>query len=145
MLRLTALLRRNRSLTHDEFVAHWRGVHAPLMARPAIARHIVRYEQHAVAVGLPDWVGTPGVDGVAVQWFEDLDAFTAFLAEADYRDHIAPDEARLLDVAATQWLVTDEPVVVLDDHAPVAGAGSVAGAEPDDDVSTDGRTESSHG
>lgn len=114
MLRLTAMLRRNPELTHDEFLEHWRDVHAQLMSRPAIARHIVRYEQHAVAPGLPGWVGSAGYDGVAMQWFADLEAFTSFLSEPDYRDHIAPDEGRLLDVSATQWLMTEEPVVVID-------------------------------
>lgn len=113
MLRLTAMLARNPSLTHGEFLAHWHDVHGPLMARPSLARHLVSYEQHPVAPGLPDWAGTAGYDGIAVQVFADLDAFTAMLAESDYRELVAPDEERLLDRAATRWLLTEDPEVVV--------------------------------
>lgn len=126
MLRLTALLRRNPSLTHDEFLRHWREEHAPLMAIPEIARHVVAYEQHAVAPGLPDWAGSPGWDGVTVQVFADLDGFLGFLAEPAYRELVAPDEDRLLDKGATQWLLTEDPVVVV--AGPTGGGGSTGAA-----------------
>ena len=66
MVKLFALLRRRPGLGPEEFRAHWRDVHGPLIAStPELARHVVRYEQHPRH--RPDALsGTDGVDGVAV-------------------------------------------------------------------------------
>ncbi len=113
MVRLTALLVRNPALTHDEFLAHWHGVHGPLIRdTPALARHIVRYEQHPLTDDRGAGVG--GYDGVAMQWFESIDGLFAFIAEPEYADVLAPDERRLLDMDRIQVSFTEEPVVVID-------------------------------
>ncbi len=113
MVRLTALLVRNPELTHDEFLAHWHGVHGPLIRNtPALARHIVRYEQHPLTDDRGAGVG--GYDGVAMQWFESMDELFAFIAEPEYADLLAPDERRLLDMDRIQVSFTEEPVVVID-------------------------------
>ncbi len=121
MLKLVALLRRRPDMSYDEFVAHWRDHHGPLIRdTPSIARHIARYEQHARHSADP-WSGTEGVDGVAIQWFADFDAWKAFLAEPDYARLIAPDEARFLDGSKVEFVVLDEPTVVIDGDVPSPG------------------------
>jgi uncharacterized protein (TIGR02118 family) len=114
MVRLFAYLYRNEELTHDQFVDHWQNRHGPLIASlPDLARHIVRYEQHPRHS--PDVMsGSEGCDGVAVQWFESLDDFVAFVAEPDYAAHIAPDETRFLDMSRVRFVVCDAPRVVID-------------------------------
>ena len=113
MIRLTALLVRNPALTHDEFLAHWHGVHGPLIRdTPSLARHIVRYEQHPLTDDRGAGVG--GYDGVAMQWFHTMDALFAFIAEPAYAEVLAPDERRLLDMERIQVSFTEEPVVVID-------------------------------
>lgn len=100
---MTVLLRRNPALSPGEFRRHWREVHGPLIRdTPSLARHVLRYEQH---VGLDAAEG--GFDGVAVLWFRSLQGFREFVAEPAYREVLAPDERRLLDVAATQMAITD--------------------------------------
>ncbi|MFZ4668232.1 MAG: EthD domain-containing protein [Microthrixaceae bacterium] len=114
MVKMFALLRRNPALSRDEFVAHWRDNHGPLIAgTPELARHIVRYEQHPRHRddGLS---GTDDVDGVAVQWFRSIDDFAAFISEPGYGELIAPDERRFLDMSRVEFIITDEPNIVID-------------------------------
>lgn len=115
MVKLVAVLRRNPDMSFEEFVSHWRDVHGPLIANePTLARHIVRYEQHVRH--RPDQLsGTDGIDGVAVQWFRTIDDFAAFMAEPKYRELIAPDERRFLDMDALEFVITEEPNVAIGD------------------------------
>ncbi len=114
MVKMFALLRRREGLSVEEFRAHWRDVHGPLIRdTPELARHIVRYEQHPRH--RPDALsGTDGVDGVAVQWFESIDDFLGFISEPGYQELIAPDERRFLDTDSIEFLITEEPNVVID-------------------------------
>ena len=114
MVKLFALLRRREGMTHEEFVAHWRDVHGPLIAsEPTLARHVHRYEQHVRH--RPDALcGSEDCDGVAVQWFESLDDFVAFISEPAYAAKVAPDERRFLDMERVEFIITDEATVVID-------------------------------
>jgi hypothetical protein len=114
MVRLTALLRRNPALSHEEFEAHWRDVHGPLMrSLPNIEQRVVRYEQHPRAVAPGLWTGSEGVDGMAVQWFPQVDDLMAMIADPSYAERIAPDERHLLDLDRSLFVVTSEPRVVI--------------------------------
>lgn len=114
MVKLFAVLRRRPGMSVDEFVRHWRDVHGPLIAsEPALARHIVRYEQHVRH--RPDALsGTDGIDGVAVQWFNSVDDFVGFISEPAYAELIAPDEGRFLDLDRLEFVITEEPTVIID-------------------------------
>lgn len=95
MVTLHALLVRRADLTHEQFLTHWREVHGPLIRdTPELARHVVRYEQHAVEEGRRG--GTPGYDGLAVQVYRSWEDFLAMLEEPAART-MADDEARFLD------------------------------------------------
>jgi uncharacterized protein (TIGR02118 family) len=123
MVKLIALLRRNPDMSHEEFVEHWRERHGPLIAgTPQLARHIRRYEQHPrhQAGGLS---GNEGLDGVAVQWFDRIEDFAAFVSEPAYAELVAPDEQRFLDMSAVEFIVCDEPTVVIDELGPAAAPG----------------------
>lgn len=119
MLKLFAVLRRRPGMTTEEFATHWRDVHGPLIAgEPSLARHIVRYEQHLRHA--PEALsGTEDVDGVAVQWFSSMEEFLGFVDEPAYAELIAPDERRFLDLDRLEYVITEEPTVVID--GPVAG------------------------
>ena len=124
MVKLFAVLRRNPAMSVDEFVTHWREVHGPLIAsEPTLARHIVRYEQH-VRHHPGQLSGSDGVDGVAVQWFHSIDDFTGFISEPKYAELIAPDERRFLDVDRLEFVITEEPTVIID--GPVANGAAGA-------------------
>ena len=124
MVRLTALLRRNPALSHEQFEAHWRDVHGPLMrSLPGIDQRVVRYEQHPRAVAPGLWTGSEGVDGMAVQWFPRVDDLMAMIADPSYQEKIAPDERHLLDLDRSLFVVTSEPRVIID-----GGTGGPGGA-----------------
>ena len=64
---------------------------------------------------VPDAIsGTDGVDGVAVQWFRSIDDFVGFISEPAYAELIAPDEQRFLDMSRVEYVITEEPTVVID-------------------------------
>lgn len=113
MIRLTAFLKRNPALTHEEFLDHWHNVHGPLIRdTPELARHIVRYEQHPLTED--HGAGMGGFDGVAMQWLDSMEALFAFVAEPLYAEKLHPDERHLLDFDNIRVVFTDEPVVVID-------------------------------
>jgi uncharacterized protein (TIGR02118 family) len=115
MVKLIAMLHRSPEMTFEEFVAHWRDRHGPLIANtPALARHIVRYEQHPRHDRANALSGTEGVDGVAVQWMDSIDDFVGFISEPEYAELIAPDERRFLDMSKVTYVICEEPNVVID-------------------------------
>ena len=118
MVKLFALLRRRTGMTTEEFVEHWRDRHGPLIANePTLARHIRRYEQHVRH--RPDMLsGTKDCDGVAVQWFDTIDDFVGFMSEPKYAELVAPDELRFLDMERVEFIITEEPTVVIDGDVP---------------------------
>ena len=114
MVKLVCMLKRKAGLSLEAFNAHWFDVHGPLIrSTPELARHVVRYEQHR-RVPEPDWAGTPGYDGVTIQWFESVESFSAFCAEPAYAELIEPDERTFLDRDALVWMITEEPRVTMD-------------------------------
>jgi len=114
MIKLVAILKRKPGLTHEEFMDHWLNRHAPLIANtPEIARHIVRYEQ-LPRTGHADWMGSPEIDGITVQWMTGPEAFEAFISEPKYAELIEPDEARFLDRDGLVWMISEEPIVAMD-------------------------------
>ncbi len=114
MVKLIAFLKRREGMTPEEFYDHWENRHAPLIASTEpFSRLVRRYEQHRRAPG-PEWVGTPGYDGVTIQWFDTMADFEAFVTAPEYAEVIAPDEASFLDNGALVWMMATEPLVPID-------------------------------
>ncbi len=135
MVKMFAILRRKPGLSPEEFVAHWRDHHGPLIRdTPELARHIVRYEQHVrhrpegVGAEPNPLAGTQDVDGVAVQWFESIDDFAGFISEPAYPELVAPDEQRFIDMSRIEFLITEEPTVVIDGPRTPAEGGAAGTA-----------------
>ena len=109
MTRFTILLKRNPSMTHEQFVDYHKTMHAPLFsALPAVRTHVRRYvQQHALPVNPP---GLPAVkyDGVTELWFENPDALDALFSDAEYLARIRPDEEKFLDLHGCDFLVPQE-------------------------------------
>jgi hypothetical protein len=116
MIRLTALLKRNPALTRDEFLAHWRDVHAAkILSVPGIQQWLIRYEQHErIETDAVPWTGTEGYDGMTIQWFRTVEDFYAMISDPDYRRIVNPDELALLDLGAVVAVLTEEPRTMLD-------------------------------
>jgi uncharacterized protein (TIGR02118 family) len=117
MVRLTCMLRRKEGMTPAEFHEYWRSVHGPLIVQSQSGRHVVRYEQHPRP--LEDYAGDddPGFDGVTVQWFENMDAYRAHMAEPDFGD-IWNDIERFLDTNALHFVLTEHPRLIMGEDVP---------------------------
>ena len=112
MIKLICVVKRNPSLSIEEFHEHWRGPHARLISEtPGVADRIVRYEQNHRAAA--DYKRGGNFDGVAIQWFESMDDFVAMVADPEYQAHVSPDERKLLDLDGLVWILTDEEEVVI--------------------------------
>jgi uncharacterized protein (TIGR02118 family) len=113
MIKLFAVVRRKSGMSPEEFHAHWRDVHAPLVAGSQSGSHVLRYERHPRPLDDYGRPGTCDVDGVTVQWFSSAEDYYASLREPDYAD-IAADVATFIDTEDLTWLITEEPDVVVD-------------------------------
>lgn len=97
---LVFLARRRDELTHEEFLAHWRDHHGPLV-REHLGHHLLSYRQlHATVDGR--------FDGAAVLEFASPDAFAAFLADPAYAAVVEPDEDAFLDKSRSAMVLCDE-------------------------------------
>lgn len=112
MVKFTILLKRNPAITHEQFVAHHKDVHASLfMSIPAVKVYVRRYiQQHAIPVTLP---GLPPVkyDGMTELWFDKVDDIGAVFSDAEYMKHIRPDEETFLDLHGCDFIVSQENAV----------------------------------
>ena len=110
MLQLTVLVKRHPALDVDAFHDRWRTHGRTIAEEPTLARHIRRYEQHHRAIKDYDH-GDAGVtyDGLALQQFDSMADFLAFLEEPKYNELIRPDELTLLDMPNLVVIFTDGP------------------------------------
>jgi hypothetical protein len=111
VIKLTVLVKRNPSLSVDDFHAEWRAHGRMIAAEPAFHRYIRRYEQHHRAV--PDYRNGDTFDGLAVQWFDTFADFLALLDTPEYAAKMQPDEARILDPDGLVVLFTEEAEVFI--------------------------------
>lgn len=109
MIKFTILLRRNPTMSHDEFVTYHKERHAPLFcALPEVREHVRRYVQsHTVPATIP---GLPPMtfDGITELWFDDVTGLTALFTAENYLATIRPDEARFLDLQACEFILSEE-------------------------------------
>lgn len=130
-IKLFTFGRRRDGMSVDEFHTYWREVHARLLAdEPTLRRHVRRFELNA---RLPEDYGRDryrleeagrGYDGVAVLWFDSLDAFQALLAEPAH-EAVAVDSANFRDDGGPFVLTHDADLVVDNGHRSGAGAKMV--------------------
>jgi EthD domain len=129
MIKVLAFIRRLPGMTPEEFQAYWRDVHAPRFAESAaLAPYLRRYElnhrlerdyareRHPGEVAGVQW------DGVAVQWFDSLDAFREFSAHPAREEVTAIDQPRFRALE-TASVITHEPAVIVDKPGGRARAG----------------------
>jgi hypothetical protein len=118
MIKLTCFLKRNPSLSVEEFREHWQTTHADLIQSvPGIDRWLIRYVQR-LPVDEPDkWTGTREFDGITEQWFASYADFEAMISDPGYRATVTPDEGVLLDMEGIVCLITEEARPVVDGRA----------------------------
>jgi uncharacterized protein (TIGR02118 family) len=127
-IKLFTFGRRRAGLSTEEFHAYWRDEHARLLAdEPTLRRHVRRFELNH---RLPEDYGRdrfrpaeagPGYDGVAVLWFDSMDAFQAMLAEPAHAA-VAADGAEFREDAQLLVFTHDPDVIVGGRDRSTAGA-----------------------
>jgi uncharacterized protein (TIGR02118 family) len=120
VLKLICFVKRNPSLSVDDFHAHWRGPHAQLILdSPAAVENVVRYEQNHRAVD--DYARGGDYDGVAIQWYPSMRNFAAMIGDPQYQASVGVDEQELLDVERLVFIFTEPEEVVIPGPEPRDG------------------------
>jgi uncharacterized protein (TIGR02118 family) len=112
MVKMFALIpaRADRSLEH--FHEHWRTRHRELALGLESMRRYVQC--HRLALELPAPPEDP-IEGIALVWFDSVDAALGMIDDPVFVADIAPDEQNFMDVETRRFLFT------ADDEAPVGG------------------------
>jgi uncharacterized protein (TIGR02118 family) len=106
MVKLTVMFRRAPQLTQEEFLAHWREVHVPLVARiPGIVRYTISPTSRS-----PD-EERPVYDGMASLYFASYEALEAALA-SDETAATAIDGRNFIERGTIKRLVSEEHEVI---------------------------------
>jgi uncharacterized protein (TIGR02118 family) len=119
---LVFVLRRHPELSEDDFHRYWRDQHAPLVRKHADALGIRRYSQlHTADTPFTEAIRASrgcepsDYDGVALVWFDSLDALGAAASSPEGQAAgaaLLEDERRFLDLERCLiWLTDDDPVV----------------------------------
>jgi uncharacterized protein (TIGR02118 family) len=113
VIKVTAFLTRKPGLSQEQFSAHWRDKHAPLVLSLAPFTSLVRrYVQQRSAEGVSNQLPLAPYDGIAELWFDNLgDALKLFGHEL-FRSVVAKDEENFLDRSRTAIFISQETVIV---------------------------------
>ena len=87
--------------------------HGPLISSSESGSYVLRYEQHPRPLDDYQHGSGSAYDGVTVQWFASMDDYLASLATPDFPEVLA-DLGRFLDLDHLDFVVTEEPIVVID-------------------------------
>jgi hypothetical protein len=90
------------------------------MAATQSGSHVFRYEQNPKPLSSYQGDADDGYDGVTVQWFESMDDYKASIEAPDVGEVMA-DVAKFLDVDHLEFVVTENPNVVIDGVVPPGG------------------------
>jgi uncharacterized protein (TIGR02118 family) len=119
---LAFVLRRRSELSEEDFHCYWREQHAPLVRKHAAALGIRRYSQlHTADTPFTEAIRASRgcepseYDGVALVWFDSLDALGAAASTPEGQAAgaaLLEDEQRFLDLERCLiWLTEDHAVV----------------------------------
>ena len=109
MIKTISLLTRKSGMTHEQFMAHWVDIHAPLAyAVPGLRRYVQSHIHEQPT--RPDIPTTDiDVDGIAELWYDDRAALA--------RAHASPEAQALfadgaLFIGRIKTFIVDEAVIV---------------------------------
>ena len=112
MIKLILMSRRNKALTHEEYVAHHLGPHAELFtSQPEVQDHVRRYTQSHPTEDRLGGRNMAPFDGVTEMWFDSMEGMKAVYESDNYKNNIVPDEERMMDRSAGMMLITKEDVI----------------------------------
>ncbi|MCC0079395.1 MAG: EthD domain-containing protein [Rhodobacter sp.] len=100
-IKVFSFLKRNPAISHEDFVHHWRHVHADLvLSAKDAASFFHRYVQHYVTPGTErcaNGEATPhGFDGILEIWVREPRDMGRLYQSAGYQRNVVPDEGNFL-------------------------------------------------
>ena len=109
MIKCFSMIKRKANLTQDEFLRHWKEVHAPIIVEnmPGLRKYV---QNHPVRV--------PGVesqiDGIAETWWDDVESFQNYLTwrQSDKGKVLIDDEQILVDTSKLVRFVAEEHIII---------------------------------
>jgi uncharacterized protein (TIGR02118 family) len=129
-LKKIAFLVRRPDLSHEQFTRYWRETHGPVVARsPGYERYRLGYAQNHVLGTTP--IGQPFPwSGMAEFWLPgETPNEDDFSTTAIYRERIAVDERRFIDMGATVSMAATETRMV-EGHGPAKVVIAAVDLEP---------------
>ena len=113
MLKVHILMRRRSDMTHEQCVAYWRDVHAPLFAsQPDVKRYVRHYIQCFITGDRPTGPNLGDTDGIVELWFDNIDGFNAFANSPSYLNVIKQDEERFTDPKKCEYFFSEERTII---------------------------------
>jgi uncharacterized protein (TIGR02118 family) len=113
MLKVDILVRRRPDLTHEQFLPHWRDVHAQLFSsQPVVIQHVRRYVHSRAVSHHPPGIVASDLDGIAQVWFDDIEGFNGVFGSHNYRDVIRVDEEKFTDGKRCEFLFSEEASII---------------------------------
>jgi hypothetical protein len=113
MLKVHILVRRRSDMTHEQCVAYWRDVHAPLYtSQPDVKRYVRHYIQCFITGDRPAGPNLGDTDGIVELWFDNIDGFNAFANSPLYLNVIKLDEERFHDPKKSEYFFSEERTII---------------------------------
>ena len=113
MLPLDILGRRRPDLTHDQFTAYWRDVHAQLFSsQPVVKQYMRRYVQSMTIAHPPQSAVLADCDGIAQVRFDDVDGCHGVFSSQNYRDVIRVDEQTFTEGTRSEFVFSEATSIV---------------------------------
>ena len=111
MIKAVVLLKRNPSLSPEQFRKHYEEVHAPLAKR--LFPFITKYVRNYVTTAPFSSAGNePKFDCITEEWFDNMEAFQTMMDiyASETGRPIREDEKGLFDMTRLQYLFVEEAV-----------------------------------
>lgn len=107
-LKTIDLVNRKAGMSVDDFQKYWRDVHGPLcVAAPAMRRYVQNHTRRAIY----DSGRTPPYDGVAMAWFDDMQALRAAAPTPEF-ERLKADVDKFVARDRSVSLLTQELVIL---------------------------------
>ncbi len=101
-------IKRKAGMSIDEFQKYWKDVHGPLCnAAPAMRRYVQNHTRRAIY----DSGRTPPFDGVAMAWFDDMQALRAAAPTPEF-ERLRRDVENFIERDKSPFVLTTEHVIL---------------------------------
>jgi uncharacterized protein (TIGR02118 family) len=113
MIKIVAFLRRNPTMSQEEFVHYWKTVHVPMVKNklPGLVKYIGNFP---VGVRSDPNLVVPDFDAIVELGFDSVESMKAAMSSPSFlSEERQISSAKLMDLGRTETMVVEEIVVPL--------------------------------